>query len=433
VLTRVALDSSSDYRCEARIGGKCATSLGAESLAALRSMAKRATPAEEERIRTDVHRVFQLLPLFGDEAARARLGKAEAADFDWPALIESHVRMRALLDRAVGAGPAFGGYEDGLGLAAKGDNAEAFASWLEAAHAGDARSMFRVGWAVVADHDFGKPAEGFEWLRRSAEAGYGPAFTILGGTYLRGVGCEPDLAKARRWLEAAVERDDSRARYELGWMCMRGQGVEPEVDRALALWKAAAARGHAPSMNTLGIVFEHGRGVEADAAEAASWYQRAADLGYAEAMVRLGHLYESGRGVPQDKARAFELCKRAVETGSARAKYELAICYDRGTGVDRNPARTRELMLASARGGYGFAQLTVANAYLEGKWGFSKSLPRGAAWLRIAADGGNEKAQKKLEQIEPTMSEAERVIWYATLAELQQEMRKDGQGSGSTR
>jgi TPR repeat protein len=127
--------------------------------------------------------------------------------------------------------------------------------------------------------------------------------------------------------------------------------------------------------------------------------------------------------VRADDKRAFDLYRRAAESGSARAQYHLASCYSRGTGVEPDPARARELMLDSARGGYDFAQLAVARAYLEGVWGFPESLPRGAAWLRIAANGGNEEARKKLDEIEPTMSQAERVAWYAILAELQKKMR----------
>ena len=81
----------------------------------------------------------------------------------------------------------------------------------------------------------------------------------------------------RVWLEAA-EEGDPRAQYFVGEIYQRGLGAEPDFAKAAEWYRRAADQGYGPAQTGLGFLYEKGLGVPADARVALDWYRKAAGV-----------------------------------------------------------------------------------------------------------------------------------------------------------
>jgi hypothetical protein len=79
------------------------------------------------------------------------------------------------------------------------------------------------------------------------------------------------------WLVEA-ESGDPEAQYYVGQIYEKGLGQEPDYAKAAEWYEKAAAQGYSPAQNSLGFLYEKGLGVTADAEVALNWYRRSADL-----------------------------------------------------------------------------------------------------------------------------------------------------------
>ncbi|MEL7059149.1 MAG: caspase family protein [Acidobacteriota bacterium] len=99
---------------------------------------------------------------------------------------------------------------------------------------------------------------------------------IRGGEYT-----QPDQANyqtsLRVWLPQA-EAGEAEAQYFVGQIYERGLGTEPDYARAAAWYGKAAEQDYTPAMTNLGYLHEEGLGVEEDSVVALNWYRRAAGL-----------------------------------------------------------------------------------------------------------------------------------------------------------
>jgi hypothetical protein len=86
------------------------------------------------------------------------------------------------------------------------------------------------------------------WLGQ-AEAGDADAQNYVGEIYLKGLGTEPDYAKAREWFEKAAAQNSRRARINLGYLYEQGLGVDRDIAKALNLY------GEASGVNNDKLVF----------------------------------------------------------------------------------------------------------------------------------------------------------------------------------
>ena len=78
------------------------------------------------------------------------------------------------------------------------------------------------------------------WLPR-AKVGDPEASNQVGEIYERGLGTEPDPAKAADWYRRAAEAGHARAQVNLAHLYERGLGVEQDLAEALAWYRRAAA------------------------------------------------------------------------------------------------------------------------------------------------------------------------------------------------
>jgi len=101
-------------------------------------------------------------------------------------------------------------------------------------------------------------------------------------------------------------------------------------------------------------------------AEAVELFERAAQAGIAAAHTKLGDYFNFGIGpIDEDLERAIEEYRKAAENDDAAGMTTLAIMYRLGRGVDQDNARAIELLEGASAKGYHFAQVRLAQLYLD--------------------------------------------------------------------
>jgi hypothetical protein len=73
-----------------------------------------------------------------------------------------------------------------------------------------------------------------------AEGGDAEAQNYVGEIYLKGLGTEPDYARAAQWFDKAAAQGSRRARINLGYMYEQGLGVAQDTAKALNLYRDAS-------------------------------------------------------------------------------------------------------------------------------------------------------------------------------------------------
>ena len=77
------------------------------------------------------------------------------------------------------------------------------------------------------------------WLE-AAERGDPEAQTYVGDIYAKGLGIEPDYAKAAKWYQKAAKQGYKRAQTSLGYLYEAGLGVKQDLLKALEWYRKAA-------------------------------------------------------------------------------------------------------------------------------------------------------------------------------------------------
>lgn len=141
-----------------------------------------------------------------------------------------------------------------------------------------------------------------------------------------------------------------------------------EFVRALPMFESAALRGVADAQFMAGLLHHRGRGTEVSGRDAVKWYAKAAEQNHPAALANLGVVYRDGLGngaaaVAPDADKAREYLRRAayLENTPGQLAYAAMLI---------NQRRTRDELL------------------------------EGIAFMRIAADAGDEIAQQNLEDLE---------------------------------
>lgn len=80
--------------------------------------------------------------------------------------------------------------------------------------------------------------------RGKADEGDAEAQNYVGEIYAKGLGIEPDFAKAAQWFEKSSAQGNKRAKINLGYLYEEGQGVPKDLSKALNLYRdATGAKG----------------------------------------------------------------------------------------------------------------------------------------------------------------------------------------------
>lgn len=170
-----------------------------------------------------------------------------------------------------------------------------------------------------------------------------------------------DYNEKAEWFKKAADAGDSYGEWNLGMLYMSGNGVEKDFDKGLSLLNKAADDGCVPAMFELARRYRRGDGVKQEGSKVVKWYKKAVDAGDIAALFNLGEVYEAGDVVPQDIDKAIHYFKLAAEQGNVDSLLALGIVYGN----------------------------------LEGAANYQKSI----YWYRKAAQGGSQKAKKKLKKM----------------------------------
>ena len=108
-----------------------------------------------------------------------------------------------------------------------------------------------------------------------------------------------------------------------------------------------------------------------------------------------------------DFAAALEAWRPLAEAGDGAAQLALAGLYQDGLGVGRDLAEAARWYRRAAEAGEPVAQLNLGDLYARGL-GVERDLGLAAYWLTLSARQGRLWPRRRLEEIEPLMTAAER-------------------------
>ena len=277
--------------------------------------------------------------------------------------------------------------ENGYGM--KANPEEAFRLYQQSAEAGDPDGQCELSNA----YQYGvgtelNQSEAFHWAKRSADSGNGRALMALATFYELGVGgVTPDYEEAVHLMQKAVEKD------------------VPDAERELALLTSPEGM-LLVGKTILGLDPKFG---ESDKAQAARLIERAAEGGNGEAQFLSGMLNLNGVGVEQDYEKAVKWFRKGAESGNEDAAKNVAQ-YDKPkmfmhaalvelNRKDRAPDQEKvfRLLKEAAEGGFVPAMSTYG-FYLTMGVGGELDYDEGIAWIRKAAEAGDENAKQSLQR-----------------------------------
>ncbi|MCU4120156.1 hypothetical protein [Variovorax sp. N23] len=221
--------------------------------------------------------------------------------------------------------------------------AEAIKRWERAANAGDAQSMYQLGWAyewgTAGVVDFAKASA---WYGRAAEAGNAAAMEAYGAAIVRGSAAEKSPEVAKAWFAKALAKGDGAA---LAYQAMHYKySKDPrEVAQSPALYARAAQAGQWGALNEL-LDSEPDPDKKLSLRRQINQIQLTlAEAGSALEMQIISSRYARGEsGLPKDTAkenalsqRMFTYAEKAAATGDAEWLKKLADYYRFGS--DWNP------------------------------------------------------------------------------------------------
>ena len=213
----------------------------------------------------------------------------------------------------------------------------------------------------------------------------GPAFTLIGELYAKGLGIKPDLAKAAQNYQKAADFNDAQGQYALAMLKLEGQGTAKDPAGAKTLLEAAAPKVAAASY-ALGLMLLTDGKPEADR-RAVTLFQDAALRGDADAQYGLAVLYKEGRGVPKNQADAALWMARAALSKNIAAETEYGVMLFNGEGVAKNESAAAAMFRRAAEKNGAVAQNRLARLYFAGR-GVRRDLVQGAKWAILSSAQG---------------------------------------------
>lgn len=178
----------------------------------------------------------------------------------------------------------------GLGIGMDQDPQRAATLYISAADSGHLEGMHKAG--LVYLRGIGRPqdeAQGVQYVRRAADAGYEPAVIDLARLYAGGQGVAADPVYAEKLLAAPVA-NGSLAAKEILWnvQLMQVETKPENFKTAVELITECAKADMPESQNALGYLYLEGIGLEKPEVELGRyWLGKAADQGHAGAAEKL--------------------------------------------------------------------------------------------------------------------------------------------------
>jgi len=249
-----------------------------------------------------------------------------------------------------------------------GDWDKAYPLYVQAAKHNHPIASYEIATYYESKKNYKKASQ---YYKKSASQGYSKAMHRLGCAALRGeMHMRKDVKNAIKWLKRAAavatkENDGASSAYILSELFENGMPpvVYPDELYSLELLVQAAELDYPPAQYKLGWCFEYGElGCPTDAVQSIHWFLLAAENNEPNAQFSLAGWYLTGaEGViePNDKE-AFYWAMKAAEQEYDKAEYAIAYFYEMGIGIEKN-------------------------------------MKKAMRWYKIAAEHGDERAIKRLE------------------------------------
>jgi TPR repeat protein len=221
---------------------------------------------------------------------------------------------------------------------------KAYPLFLQAAKHNHPISSYEIASYYESKKNYKKASQ---YYKKSASQGYPLAMHRLGTAALRGeMHMRKDVKNAVKWLKRAAvvatkENNGAASAYELALLYGDGMPplVYPDEMYALELLVQAAELDYPPAQYKLGWCFEYGElGCPTDAVQSIHWFLLAAENNEPNAQFSLAGWYLTGaEGViePNDKE-AFHWASKAAEQKYVKAEYAIAYFYEMGIGIEKN-------------------------------------------------------------------------------------------------
>ena len=206
-------------------------------------------------------------------------------------------------------------YEKGIGC--NKDMVKARQYYELAAMHGDIKAKYNIGLFYFKNKQY---PQAFNYVKESADSGYGKALALLGYFYEHAVTGEVNYPLARESYLKALELGEKGIYHRLGTYAYYGYGQEKNLEEAFDYFYKGANEQEKECYYYLGVMFSKGEGIKKDQARAFYWYQQGASAGDVKAMYNLSVYYENGIAVPADNEKALYWLKKSAEGG-----FDLAI------------------------------------------------------------------------------------------------------------
>lgn len=218
------------------------------------------------------------------------------------------------LRTAADAGNSFGQAQYGLSLVTT-DAAQAARYLIPAADAGEVTAqgmlgtLFAMGEGVERDD-----ARAVAYLRAAADQGEAGSTGLLAGMYLTNRGGTE--AEGYDLLRRAAEAGDPDSQRNYGLSQVQGSGVPKDETAGAAMVRRAAVGGNNSARTLLGHLYNEGLGVPQSDADAIYWWNLAAEAGHEEAIGVMNQVRTAGDELGRPPTQGTDLIASGGGVGS---------------------------------------------------------------------------------------------------------------------
>jgi TPR repeat protein len=184
--------------------------------------------------------------------------------------------------------------------------------------------------------------------------------------------------------------------------------VPVDYAKAMNYWELAAQQGNCHSFLDLGSFYDRGIGVALNYSKGADYLARGVKCAPANSyyLWKLGKRIEDAKGVPRDCVTMSKLYFASMVFGYIDAAADLGYLFDKGCdSILRDDKRALQMYLGCAKAGVALCQNNVGAMLKHGRGIGAPDLVAGYAWLKLAAENGNELAQRNLEDYHDMFSD----------------------------
>ena len=159
---------------------------------------------------------------------------------------------------------------------------------------------------------------------------------------------EKDYAKAMLCFEIAANIGSSDAMLELAQMYMKGLGTEKNIKKAKKYLKVLSNKYNSDSAQYhLGLIYNS----EKKYLKSKEFFELSANQENPDALMKLGIIHRDGLGVKKNPSKTFQYFEKAAKLGAANALFYLGVFCRDGFGTEKNSNRERRYNKLAVRYG----------------------------------------------------------------------------------